>query len=63
RVREVWFSETGFAACPMHWRDDLTSGESLSGPAIVEAMDSTIVVPSRWVATIDANGYIRLRRR
>jgi N-methylhydantoinase A len=63
RVREVWFSETGFAACPMHWRDDLTSGESLSGPAIVEAMDSTIVVPPRWVATIDANGYIRLRRR
>jgi N-methylhydantoinase A len=63
RVREVWFPETGFAACPIHWRDDLDSGEPLCGPAIVEAMDSTIVVPPAWIATIGASGYIRLRRR
>jgi N-methylhydantoinase A len=63
RVREVWFSETDFATCPVHWRDGLMAGANLTGPAIIEAMDSTIVVPPGWFATMDGNGYIRLRRR
>jgi N-methylhydantoinase A len=63
RVREVWFPETGFAGCPVHWRDGLVLGATLTGPAIVEAMDSTIVVPPGWIATVDGGGYIRLRRR
>jgi len=29
----------------------------------VEAMDSTIVVPPGWIATVDAGGYIRLCKR
>src|SRR6202034_4170454 len=44
RVREVWFAATGFAPCAVHWRDGLVPGTALAGPAIVEAMDSTIVV-------------------
>jgi N-methylhydantoinase A len=63
RVREVWFPETGFAATPVHRRDDLVADQSIPGPAIIEALDSTIVVPPAWVASIDAGGYIRLRRR
>ena len=38
-------------------------GELLPGPAIVEAMDATIVVPPGWIASVDAKGYIRLSRR
>ena len=63
RVRQIWFPETGFAACPVHWRDGLMPGELLPGPAIVEAMDATIVVPPGWIASVDAKGYIRLSRR
>lgn len=63
RVREVWFAETGFAATPVHWRDDLAADQHLAGPAIIEALDSTIVVPPDWIASVDAGGYIRLRRR
>jgi N-methylhydantoinase A len=63
RVRQLWFPETGFAACPVHWRDGLLPGELLPGPAIVEAMDATIVVPPGWIASVDAKGYIRLTRR
>jgi N-methylhydantoinase A len=63
RVREVWFAETGFAATPVHRRDDLAADQHLAGPAIVEALDSTIVVPLGWIASVDAGGYIRLRRR
>jgi N-methylhydantoinase A len=63
RKREVWFPEDGSAACPIHWRDGLAAGETLTGPAIIEAMDSTIVVPPGWIASVDGKGYIRLRRR
>ena len=63
RAREVWFPEIGSVPCPIHWRDGLAAGEALAGPAIIEAMDSTIVVPPGWIASVDGNGYIRLRRR
>jgi N-methylhydantoinase A len=63
RHREVWFPGTGFVGCLVHWRDGLIVGETLTGPAIVEAMDSTVVVPPGWIATTDDAGYIRLRRR
>jgi N-methylhydantoinase A len=61
-TREAWFAETGFVATPVHWRDGLTPGTKISGPAIVEAVDSTTVVPPGWRATVDDRGYIRLSR-
>jgi N-methylhydantoinase A len=63
RMREVWFRETGYAPCPVHWRDGLAAGERVIGPAVVEAVDSTIVVPPAWIATVEPGGYIRLARR
>jgi N-methylhydantoinase A len=62
RERRVWFAETGFAACPVYWREALAGGASVAGPAIVEAVDATIVVPPGWMAAIDARGYIRMQR-
>jgi N-methylhydantoinase A len=46
----------------VHWRDGLEPGTSLTGPAIVEALDTTIVVPPGWTAVVDERGYIRMRR-
>jgi N-methylhydantoinase A len=63
RERSVWFAETGFAPCPVLWRDGLAAGERIAGPAIIEALDATIVVPPSWLAETDARGYIRLKRR
>jgi len=60
--RDVWFATTGFAPTPVHWRDGLAPGTHIAGPAIIEAMDSTIVVPPGWSARIDALGYGRLTR-
>ena len=62
RERSAWFPETGFTACLVHWRDGLTAGASLAGPAIVEALDTTVVVPPGWTARVDERGYIRMRR-
>jgi N-methylhydantoinase A len=62
RERRIWFAETGFAACPVYWREGMSAGASLSGPAIVEAVDATIVIPPGWAAAVDPRGYIRMRR-
>ncbi|MEO8715280.1 MAG: hydantoinase/oxoprolinase family protein [Acetobacteraceae bacterium] len=61
-LRDVWFTETGFAATPVHWREGVASGSAIQGPAIIEAMDSTTVIPPGWTARIDDLGYIRLGR-
>jgi N-methylhydantoinase A len=58
--RKVWFADTGFTSTPVHWRDGLLPGMRIAGPAIIEAMDSTTVVPPGWQALIDDLGYIRL---
>ncbi|MFL5280718.1 MAG: hydantoinase/oxoprolinase family protein [Rhodopila sp.] len=62
RMREVWFPGAGFVAAEVHWRNGLGSGVTVSGPAIVEALDSTIVIPPGWAGRIDDLGYIRLQR-
>jgi N-methylhydantoinase A len=58
--RDVWFVAMGFTATPVHWRDGVAPGTKVVGPAIIEAMDSTTVVPPGWHARVDELGYIRL---
>ena len=60
--RDVWFATTGFAPAAVHWRDGLAAETAISGPAIIEALDSTIVVPPGWTARVAELGYIRLTR-
>jgi N-methylhydantoinase A len=62
RVRDVWFPATGFAPAEVHWRNGLAHGAAIAGPAIIEALDSTTVVPPGWTGRIDDQGYIRLAR-
>ena len=63
RERDVWFADTGFVVTPVHWRSGLGTGTLLPGPAIIEALDSTTVVPPGWAARVDEFGCIRLGRR
>jgi N-methylhydantoinase A len=62
RQRDVWFPATGFAPAEVHWRDGLVPGTVVAGPAIVEALDSTTVVPPGWSALVDGQGYLVLTR-
>ncbi|MDE2335659.1 MAG: hydantoinase/oxoprolinase family protein [Rhodospirillales bacterium] len=53
--REVWLAEAGgFVACPVYDRTRLEAGNRLAGPAIVEQMDATTVVPPGMTARVDA---------
>jgi N-methylhydantoinase A len=62
RSREVWFVNAGLTQTPVHWRDGLAAGTRIAGPAIIEAMDSTTVVPPDWDAHVNDLGYIFLSR-
>jgi N-methylhydantoinase A len=61
-TRKTWFPRTGEIASTVLWRDALTIGEVIEGPAIVESLDSTIVIPPTWAGEVEPNGYIRIRR-
>ncbi len=63
RTRDVWFAATGFAPAAVHWRNGLTAGTTITGPAIIEAFNSTTVVPPGWIGRVDDLGYILLTRR
>ncbi len=62
RTRDVWFAAIGFAAASVHWRNGLAAGTTIAGPAIIEAFDSTTVVPPGWSGRVDELGYILLTR-
>lgn len=54
--RRVWFE--GWVETPVYWRDHLPADATLSGPAIIEQMDTTIVLEPGDRATQDADGNI-----
>ncbi|MBN8630608.1 MAG: hydantoinase/oxoprolinase family protein [Rhodobacterales bacterium] len=55
-VRPVWFD--GWQDTPVYWRDHLPMGWSLQGPAIVEQMDTTVVIDPGARVTQDGDGNL-----
>jgi len=52
--RDVWLGQAGtFVSCPVYHRDRLGAGNRLAGPAIVEQMDATTLVPPGAEAFVD----------
>jgi N-methylhydantoinase A/oxoprolinase/acetone carboxylase beta subunit len=62
RRRTAWFPGTGSVACAVYLRDALTSGDVLTGPAIIDALDCTAVIPPAWSGMVDAQGFVHLRK-
>ncbi len=50
--RQVWL-DGAWRAVPLYDRDCLAPGNRIPGPAIVEQMDSTTIVPAGWTARVD----------
>ncbi|TWD48888.1 N-methylhydantoinase A [Agrobacterium vitis] len=55
-IRSVWFD--GFVDTPIYWRDHLPADATLIGPAIVEQMDTTIIIEPGDHAHQDADGNL-----
>ena len=58
--RKVWFPETGYVTTPVYDRDKLPADARLVGPAIVEQMDTTTVVPPKAKVKQDRYGYLHM---
>lgn len=48
----------GAVDCPIYERSKLEAGDRIAGPAIVEQMDTTIVLPPACTADVDASGCL-----
>ncbi|WP_054952683.1 hydantoinase/oxoprolinase family protein [Flaviflexus massiliensis] len=58
-VRQAYFdSENGYQACPVYRRELLVAGNKLSGPAVIEQMDTTTVLLPGDVCVVDALGNL-----
>ena len=61
--RQVFFAEAGgFVECPIHDRYALGAGASFAGPAVVEELDSTVVVHPGFGVEVDDVGNLFIRR-
>jgi N-methylhydantoinase A len=58
--RRVWFAETGFVQTPVYEREQLPAGWRATGPAIIEQMDATTVVPPKAIVHNDRLGYLHV---
>lgn len=61
--RNAWFQSTGFVECQIHERSKIPHESAVSGPAVIESFDSTIVVPPGWNAKMTSKGFIRMERK
>jgi N-methylhydantoinase A len=59
--REVFFHQ-GWARTPIYDREAMHAGSTLCGPAVVEQLDSTTVIPPGWVCEADTHGNLILRQ-
>ena len=62
RHRDAWFPATGTIPCRVHWRDSLVPRDTIVGPAVIDALDCTAVVPPGWTGIVDDQGFIALRQ-
>ncbi len=58
--RKVWFPETGFVTTPVYDRARLPVNARINGPAVIEQMDTTTVVPPRARLRNDKLGYLHM---
>ena len=60
--RMVWFRKSGAVRTHVHDRARLGKGAIVAGPAVIESLESTILVPPDWQAEMDADGFVHLTR-
>ena len=63
RKRQAYFKEAGgFVATPCYDEARLRHGNAITGPAIIEATTTTVVIPPEYKLTVDAYGNYIMRR-
>ena len=60
--RDIWFRGTGTISAQVHDRAGMAEGAVVDGPAVVESLESTILIPPGWRARTDGDGFILMAR-
>jgi N-methylhydantoinase A len=60
--REVWFRDVGAIEALVYDRARMPAGLAVGGPAVIESLESTILVPPQWVATMNEDGFVVMTR-
>jgi N-methylhydantoinase A len=63
RSERVVYFDGAASAVPVYERDRLPGGEAVAGPAVVDEMGATTIVPPGWAAAVGAWGELVLERR
>jgi N-methylhydantoinase A len=60
--RSAWFRATGAIDAQILDRARMPTDFSAAGPAVIESLESTILIPPGWRATMDADGFVILKK-
>jgi N-methylhydantoinase A len=61
--RQLWFRDSGVTDATIYDRKRMPAGFAVAGPAVIESLESTILVPPGWQAEMNADGFVLLTRR
>jgi N-methylhydantoinase A len=56
--RALWFRSTGEVDAEVFDRARMPAGLAAQGPAVIESLESTILIPPGWRARMDEDGFI-----
>ena len=59
-VRQVWFDRRGWVETPIYRRSALCAGVRIDGPAVIEEVDATTLVPHGYLLEMHSTGSLRL---
>ena len=60
--RAVFFKATGMTEAHIYVRARMPAGLAVSGPAVIESLESTTLVPPGWQARLNGDGFLFLAR-
>ena len=60
--RQLWFRDTGAVDATIYDRRRMPAGLAVPGPAVIESLESTILVPPGWQAKMNEDGFVLLTR-
>jgi N-methylhydantoinase A len=60
--RKLWFRHTGAVDAAIYDRRHMPAGLALTGPAVIESLESTILVPPGWQARMNEDGFVVMTR-
>jgi N-methylhydantoinase A len=62
-TRQLWFRSTGAVDAAIYDRKRLSPGLAIVGPAVIESLESTILIPPEWQGQMSEDGFVLLTRR